>query len=528
MDEDESNYDDNSDDGSRSPRSPGGGAAKEEVTPGRAAKEPPRQKLRRCLGACCSRLRRLCRCPKFRCCVYTMPCCYCFIPDQMIRKEVLIARLRSAGTGKQVSMALVEETLTADRERMAAFKKKWRSRCRMCYCSCCLLLLGGFATLLVLFATSSWTCLCEDCGWPPRVDFGAAVRPDGSFFLVAGRDDFQNFGDVWTGDQEGNWRRLVDTGPFRPRHGHALLCTSSGELLLLGGDEGGIPPAVSLLKSDVWRSPDGETWVLQTGAAPWSARKYFGAVTDGAEGIFIAGGLGGSDSGGFNDVWQSQDQGATWQAVLLAAPWNGRHSFGFVRAPGGLQEGSIVETRSLYLLGGFDGFAHHDVWLGTPDGIGWTLQRFTHRRESRYDVVEERATWEPRQSMGAVADATGRVKVFGGRLDIEAAEGFFSREVWELPPLEAAPTDWWAKRTNDARLNVRTTPPEWIAGATPPWSARAGHRAVFDLANNAVYVLGGEDRNGFKADMWKEAFSLNFVNFYSTIELAVLQVIETL
>lgn len=451
-----------------------------------------------------------------------MPCCYCFIPDQMIRKEVLIARLRSAGTGKQVSMALVEETLTADRERMAAFKKKWRSRCRMCYCSCCLLLLGGFATLLVLFATSSWTCLCEDCGWPPRVDFGAAVRPDGSFFLVAGRDDFQNFGDVWTGDQEGNWRRLVDTGPFRPRHGHALLCTSSGELLLLGGDEGGIPPAVSLLKSDVWRSPDGETWVLQTGAAPWSARKYFGAVTDGAEGIFIAGGLGGSDSGGFNDVWQSQDQGATWQAVLLAAPWNGRHSFGFVRAPGGLQEGS------LYLLGGFDGFAHHDVWLGTPDGIGWTLQRFTHRRESRYDVVEERATWEPRQSMGAVADATGRVKVFGGRLDIEAAEGFFSREVWELPPLEAAPTDWWAKRTNDARLNVRTTPPEWIAGATPPWSARAGHRAVFDLANNAVYVLGGEDRNGFKADMWKEAFSLNFVNFYSTIELAVLQVIETL
>eukprot|EP00439_Symbiodinium_sp_Y106_P021268 s805_g2.t1 len=69
----------------------------------------------------------------------------------------------------------------------------------------------------------------------------------------------------------------------------------------------------------------------------------------------------------------------------VALWWNSlqRLTYRGIGMPGGLQEGS------LYLLGGFDGFAHHDVWLGTPDGIGWTLQRFTHRRESRYDVVEE-------------------------------------------------------------------------------------------------------------------------------------------
>ncbi|CAL1171864.1 unnamed protein product [Cladocopium goreaui] len=59
-------------------------------------------------------------------------------------------------------------------------------------------------------------------------------------------------------------------------------------------------------------------------------------------------------------------------------------------------------------------------------------------------------------------DARGSIRIYGGKLAEEGLEGFFSRDAWELPPPEAAPDDWWEKRSGDERLNVRTIPPEWI------------------------------------------------------------------
>eukprot|EP00434_Breviolum_minutum_P017544 symbB.v1.2.015484.t1/scaffold1083.1/size139395/3 len=101
---------------------------------------------------------------------------------------------------------------------------------------------------------------------------------------------------------------------------------------------------------------------------------------------------------------------------------------------------------------------------------------------------------------------------------------FFSRDAWELPAPEAAPDDWWEKRSSDSRLNVRTIPPEWVQASAPPWPARAGHAALVDPESDAVYILGGEGRDGFMADMWKEAFSINLVNLYNMLELGFLQV----
>lgn len=84
-------------------------------------REPLRNRFRRCCQAFC---RRITRCPRCRCCVYTMPCCYCCAPDNMLNREVLMEQLKAAG-GKAPSMNLVEETMAADAERMAHYKKKW-------------------------------------------------------------------------------------------------------------------------------------------------------------------------------------------------------------------------------------------------------------------------------------------------------------------------------------------------------------------------------------------------------------------
>jgi len=416
-------------------------------------------------------------------------------------------------------MALVEDTLNSDQDRVKMQKKKWRSRWRVFCCTFCTLLVSALAVIVVIFAISPWTELCTDCGWSGRAYFGATITSGGRIILLGGRDDSQNLGDVWSGSKDGqSWNRLVEYADFGPRHGHALLCDrNTGELFVMGGDAGGVGGAASVPLSDVWLSIDGKSWVQQTGAAPWAARKFFGAVIDSQGRLYIAGGLSGHGSGGLNDVWRSQDKGVSWEAMSLAAPWSGRHSMTLVRMLGGMNKDK------LYILGGTDGFAHHDVWEGNPEGTSWELMQFTHRRESSYDSFEPRASWSPRASAAAVADTKGLLKIFGGLLDEAGAEGFFSREAWQLPSPEGPPTDWWAKQSSDNRLNVRSTPMEWVKNSDPPWAARSGLQGFVDPADDAAYILGGQDTKGFKTDLWKEAFSINFDNLYNMIELMFLR-----
>lgn len=157
---------------------------------------------------------------------------------------------------------------------------------------------------------------------------------------------------------------------FGPRHGHAVLCSRSGELLVLGGDEGGTGEKLSP-RNDVWRSSDGKTWVRQSATSPWAARKFFGAVMDNDDRIYkplvvcvaVARAASMIDLRGF---------GSQLARCSFSGP--GVDATPLVRVPGGLQEGSIC------LLAGCDGFAHHDVWLGDAEGIGsWFASHITEK-----------------------------------------------------------------------------------------------------------------------------------------------------
>eukprot|EP00441_Pelagodinium_beii_P019144 CAMPEP_0197664292 /NCGR_PEP_ID=MMETSP1338-20131121/58546_1 /TAXON_ID=43686 ORGANISM="Pelagodinium beii, Strain RCC1491" /NCGR_SAMPLE_ID=MMETSP1338 /ASSEMBLY_ACC=CAM_ASM_000754 /LENGTH=455 /DNA_ID=CAMNT_0043242905 /DNA_START=406 /DNA_END=1773 /DNA_ORIENTATION=+ len=437
----------------------------------------------------------------------------------LLDKKSLIEQLKKASGGKEVNMAMVEDTLQHDKERRKLHKQRWRSRWRIFFCGFSTLALTALTVLVVIFAISPWTQLCDDCGWSGRAYFGAALTPGGRIILLGGRDASHNFGDVWSGSKDGtDWKRLLQFASFEPRHGHALLCDrNTGELFLLGGDAGSVGGSAFLPMRDAWLSTDGQTWVQQTSAAPWAARKFFGANVDSQGRLYIAGGLSGHGNGGLNDVWRSQDKGISWEPMSLAAPWSARHSIQLVRMLGGLNKDRF------YILGGTDGFAQHDVWEGDGEGTGWELMRFTHHRESSYDSFEHRASWRPRAAAAAVADSNGLLKIFGGLLDEEGPEGYFSREAWQLPSPEGPPSEWWQKQSNDDRLNVRSKPLEWLKTSDPPWSARAGLQGFVDPEDNAAYIVGGEDRLGFKADLWKEAFSINFDNLYNMIELTFLR-----
>jgi len=440
---------------------------------------------------------------------------FCCHPDQVLDRDQLIRIMQEGSKSRHVNMNLVEDRLRQDRQRRMANKKKWKHRWAIFCCCLWLLAIAGSGFLVVYFALGSWSSVCAKCGFPARRHFGLAFTPDRQVVIVGGMGEEGNVGDVWHGAADGSEFKLVtDQAPFGPRHGHALLCdVISGELFLIGGDAGGAGGEVSQPLSDVWSSSDsGASWTLRTPGAPWAARKFMGSAIDSQGRLVVAGGQNGFGTGGMNDIWRSDTGGRSWEVVTFSAPWTARHSFAFVRLPGGTAPGR------LYVLGGDDGRRQHDVWASDDDGRTWDLQRFTHTREMRYRETQERASWHPRTSMQAVADDTGILTMTGGQLDGGGAAGRFSNEVWALQPPPSTNITFFEKKSRDDRLNFAFPPAEWLRASTPPWVGRHGHQGFVDQ-DGVAHIVGGESEDGLLSDMWKQTLSVDIDNLRALVNI---------
>jgi len=443
------------------------------------------------------------------------PCMFCCHPDTTIDRESLIREMRAASKSRTVNMAMIEDTLREDREFRKRQKFKWKRRWNLCCCCFWLLLICGSTAAVLLLALGSWSLLCygEDCGFEARMHFGVVFTPSKKIVVLGGTNKAVNFGDVWEGNADGNgWRLLAENAPFGPRHGHALLChPGTGELFLIAGDVQGVGEMPSKPTNDVWMSDDGGTqWYLQTASAPWLPRKYLGTAINENGVIFLAGGNIGYGMSGLNDVWKSEDGGKTWSPLTLVAPWTARHSFAFVRLSGGSRPGR------LYVLGGEDGRRLHDVWASDDGGRTWSVMTFTHTREQRFSVYEERASWTPRASFPAVADKDGFLTLTAGATD-EEGDASYSAEVWQLPTPADEDLEWYERKTKDDRLNTAAVPLEWSLASSPPWTGRYGHAAFID-DEGVPHIVGGEDKEGLKNDLWKMTMSFDVNNLQAIYE----------
>lgn len=207
--------------------------------------------------------------------------------------------------------------------------------------------------------------------------------------------------EVWTSDDEGiNWYRILADDPStttRPSKRHlAARCYATFDsvdyVYMMGGklDVSGGPQTPQTV--DVWRKPLGDpnaAWEQMTSNAGVGARDnmFMGFL----DGILYAGGgytgVGnsvGPSLGVQQDLWKSEDEGATWTLVTATAPWGPSAACG--------QE-LLTRDGKLWKFGGWvstDGFAvvtaTNDVWTydGTSfdevlaDGHAQWEQRFYH------------------------------------------------------------------------------------------------------------------------------------------------------
>ena len=275
------------------------------------------------------------------------------------------------------------------------------------------------------------------------------------------------------GEQPYRWESVTLKAAFAGRDGAGAL-TFAGKMWLLGGwNPGDREHFPRICNSEVWSSSDGLTWTLVSPQAPWEGRHTAGYVVHRGR-MWIVGG----DCNQHhyqNDVWSSAD-GVTWTRECEQVPW----------APRVLHH-TVAFADRIWVIGGqsMPAFApaeerfYNDVWC-SEDGKDWTR-------------VAEHAPWSPRGMIGGAAVLGGRLWLLGGGTydTPDHPQRLFYNDVWST-------TDGvtWQKHLEHA-----------------PWHPRQYHDvAVWD---GKLWVMEGWNQQN-RNDVWYSADGLNWTELPDT------------
>eukprot|EP00933_Yihiella_yeosuensis_P026828 TRINITY_DN20842_c0_g1_i1.p1 TRINITY_DN20842_c0_g1~~TRINITY_DN20842_c0_g1_i1.p1 ORF type:complete len:509 (+),score=64.47 TRINITY_DN20842_c0_g1_i1:3-1529(+) len=246
-----------------------------------------------------------------------------------------------------------------------------------------------------------------------RRGHAVAIEPRGIIFFVlggfCGKDRLMN--DWWSSEHGDVWNPLGDA-PWSARHGHAVVMTSNNVLVVLGGHDG------NSYLGDVWQIKEPgqqlglNSWKQSTDKAEWVPRCGHAAVNDRRDDrnvMYVLGGFYAEKATGhvrcFNDVWRSEDTGATWTLVVENAPWSGRY-----------QHSSEITTHGhMFVIGGLgvDLERSHDVWRSHDGGKNW-------------QAVSTAAPWAARYEHTSLINPENTMFVLGG---VSTGSNAF-RDIW--------------------------------------------------------------------------------------------------
>ncbi len=263
-------------------------------------------------------------------------------------------------------------------------------------------------------------------------------------------------------DRAYRWEQVTLKAAFAGRDGAGAVVFKDRMWLLGGWNPGDKVHFPTICNSEVWSSADGKEWLLALLQAPWEGRHTAGYVVHQGR-MWIVGGDA-NQRHYQNDVWHSAD-GVQWARVHDAVPWGPRVLHHTVAHGGRIW---VMGGQTLPQFGGAlkEERFYNDVW-SSADGRQW-------------ERVLDRAPWSPRGMIGGAAVHQGRIWLLGGGTYDTPAQPkrqFFS-EVWST-----ADGKDWTRHVEFA-----------------PWAPRQYHDvAVFD---GRLWVTQGYDGRGNRKDVW--------------------------
>ncbi|CAM9660041.1 unnamed protein product, partial [Phaeothamnion confervicola] len=262
----------------------------------------------------------------------------------------------------------------------------------------------------------------------------------------------------------------------------------------------------SVLKNDVWASNDaGASWTLITPGCRDPQRDLVLAPGDIADGgAYGTAEAACSSDGDCYGAAVCRVMATTAAGTCVCPLWSPREGHAVVAYGGRMYVvggfASVHRSRcGSYACGDIDAGSYrrymNDVWY-SEDGAYWTVATLT-------------APWRGRGGHAATV-IDGSLFILGGATAAATATttaamtGSSGEEVQYLNDV------WWAPlaaSTSDDAMVMET----WTAAAPPPWSPRAGHAAVMEEAaainafEGRLYVIGGHDATGPLSDSWSIA-----------------------
>ena len=271
------------------------------------------------------------------------------------------------------------------------------------------------------------------------------------------------------------WCCVTENAAFAARDGAGALVFQDKMWLLGGWNPGDKVHFPLICNSEVWSSADGSSWTLENPQAPWEGRHTAGYVVHNGR-MWIVGGD--CNQGHYqNDVWSSTD-GIHWELANDRVPW----------APRVLHYTLAFDDR-IWVMGGqtipnfadADEVFHNDVW-SSDDGVNWTQ-------------VTEHAPWVPRGMIGGAAVHDNRMWILGGG-------------TYDTPttPMRNFYNDVWS---SDDGINWEQHT------AHAPWTPRQYHEvAAFD---DHLWVLEGyATESGNRRDVWYSPDGVNWTELPDT------------
>jgi len=144
-----------------------------------------------------------------------------------------------------------------------------------------------------------WEVITSNASFSPRYSHGVATL-DNRLWVIGGYDG-EGHNDIWSSRDGKNWILVNANAPFKKMDFISLIVFDN-KLWIVGG--GSYPPSHSTKRvverayDEVWSSPDGNNWTLETEHAGFGPR-YLHAVTVFKNGIWV---IGGEESNN-KDVW---------------------------------------------------------------------------------------------------------------------------------------------------------------------------------------------------------------------------------
>jgi hypothetical protein len=246
---------------------------------------------------------------------------------------------------------------------------------------------------------------------------------------------------------------LVAAGRFSERIGHAALFFNN-RYWVIGGGEPQLPTNLAVAPhrtlADVWSSPDGKTWKLETDAAAFGPRWFHQAVVfKGAMWVISGARMDANTLTNFlTDVWSSTD-GINWtqRAVDIQLPWYSTHL------------NVTVFNGEMWAVSGGTSFA-------SSDGVTWT-------RRSATGAIDGGA-----RGYASLTVFNGGLVYIGGSANPNADPAFARHDIWS----STDGINWFLVDDN------------------PPFSKRLRHAAF--VMNGKLWVLGGQVPDGAGGTQW--------------------------